>query len=119
MKFEVTFSGRLACRADYEGEVFDQSVEIERAFSATMRELVKLGVEDASVDGAAASGEVELSGTFDGESPVDALNTADTTFRSALHAAGVFTTGWDTDAHRLWMHISHVEADDLVDHPVS
>jgi hypothetical protein len=117
VKFEVTYYGQFVCSPEFDGEVYDDAEEIEKGFDGTMRELAALNVEDASVSGSIASGDIEISGVFEGDTHADAVSTADVAFRSAFHAAGVFTREWETDNHRLWLRIEKIEAGDLVDAP--
>lgn len=79
-----------------------------------MRELVSLKVDDPSVTGSIASGVIEMSAVFVAPSPKEATDAADVAFRSALHAAGVFTDGWgEPGPVRIAWH--RIEADDSDD----
>lgn len=91
---ELTWSGRIEVTPEYDGEVFDASEEIEKVFTATMRELVLLNVPDPSVTGSVQTGEFEVTCLVSEISLVDAITVLDPTVRAALHAAEVATPEW-------------------------
>jgi hypothetical protein len=95
MRCEITYVGNLVVHPDYEGEQFDPETEIERCFERTMDELLKLGVDDPSVSGSVASGDVEISFTVTGADTAEAFQIAETTMRTVLLAAGIATSDWD------------------------
>lgn len=80
---------------DYDGEEYDHDQVIDRAFNETMRELVKLGVDDAMVTGSIVHGDIEIHASVEADSPGEAIAKVDPCVRAALHHAGVFTRGWD------------------------
>lgn len=77
--------------------------QLETCLDAVMEELLRLDVEDPSVGGVLARGEVTLAFTVEAPSLVASLDQALATTRAALHGAGASTPSWpglDVDAPR-------------------
>lgn len=107
MKIEVTFTGCLTTDAENPDEEYD------RALDATMEELLRLPVIDPGMSGTLSTGEVEVRVTVEADSLAEAVDSAQSALRAALHAAGVNTAEMDHGAVNVTWH--KVEADDLVD----
>lgn len=90
----VTYVGDLEVNPQYPGEVVDTAAELEVAFDATMRELIRLGFLDATVDGSLATGHVEVSVSIETDDPDGVLRQAAAALRAALHAADISTEDW-------------------------
>ena len=116
MELEITLEGRLTVEPDVDGAICDSpEAEIERAFDLTMQELLKLDVIDPSVSGSIAGGEIVMSCVVEAESWDQAVERADSAFRSALHTAGVSTPQWENPSHRIGYTLVATSAKQLVD----
>lgn len=107
MKIEVTFTGCLTTDAE------DPAVEYDRALDSTMEELLRLPVIDPGMSGTLSTGEVGVRVTVEAENVADAVTSAYSALRAALHAAEVNTAEMDHGAVNVTWH--KVEADDLID----
>lgn len=95
MKVEVVSNGQLIVSPEYDGEVYDEADEIKRAFDRMMVALLGMDeVEDPSVSGSLASGEIEVALTVKAESQESALEQANAAIHRAFHAADVRTPDW-------------------------
>jgi hypothetical protein len=107
VKYEVTLRGSLSPSPDDDGEPQDV---FERAFDRTMVEMLKLrDLEDPSVSGSIASGEIELAAAVDAEDYGSAVSKADAAMRAALHAAEIGTQIWNTVPQHIRIHCIVVE----------
>jgi hypothetical protein len=89
----------------------DGSVEQrDTATDRVMEELLKLGVEDPSIGGSLASGDIQISMTLEAPSKKQATSKAMALIRTAIHASGGATPGWPTFSPEGEPHAELVDA---------
>ena len=116
MKIEITYRGTMTVTPDSQSDQVDMAEEMDRVLDLTMDELLALtSIEDPIMSGSLAAGDVEVTVTVEAESLSDAIVAADSAIRSAFHAAGVFTHGWEDTDQAVRVEWHKVEADDLID----
>ena len=115
MKYEITLRGTLVVTPELGDEPAGNTDDILRcAFEQTMDEMLKLpDLQDPSVSGAVAQGEIVLAATVDGADYGDAVKTGDTAMRTALHAAGIGTEAWNHLPRHIRIECTKVEAEEL------
>ncbi len=95
VRYQVVFQG-VATRDPQGKEAFDPD-GLERELEGVMEELLKLKVEDATVGGTLARGEVEISVTVEANDFQRALEEGNALIRTAIHASGGLTPEWSLD----------------------
>ena len=114
-KYEIKLRGTLVVDEQDNGKV-DPTLIFEAAFDNTMREMLKLKeLQDPSVSGALASGEIVLAATVIAKLAGEALGIADVAMRTALHAAGVGTRDWDNVPPSVRLECVKYATEELVD----
>lgn len=96
MRFTATVVGTIIAADD------ETDDDIERWLDATMDELLALDALDPSIDAGIEDRSVRFSLAVDAANPVEAVNMASTTLRTAIHAAGGGTPDWPTLERELW-----------------
>lgn len=89
---------------------------LEEHLDAVMEELLKLDAQDVSIGGSMTQGDVEITITVEAETYEEAVRRGLSCIRSALHAAGAHTHGWEQDVDRAitGVHADRANDDDLV-----
>ena len=88
--------------------------ELESHLSAVMDSLLDLNADDATVGAALAAGQVEISVSVEADSVAGAVDAGFAVIRSAIHAAGGATPGWDMDFVSVRSVLVDEEAENLV-----
>lgn len=114
IEVEVTYEGLIEV---HPAEGCDTADEVEHAFSAAMRELIRLGTIEPSVSGSLASGRMEIRCVGRGHSLEAVLSKVDATVRSALHAAKVATPEWEKGRPGLDIRLSTRETREVFEAP--
>jgi len=103
VEVEVASNGRIVVSPEYEGTEYDEQMEIEQAFSRVMTALTELDdLEDPSVAGSVATGEIEISITVTAETQGAAVDSANALIHRALHTAEIQTPEW----HKAKAHLT-------------
>jgi hypothetical protein len=98
MKFEVTFEGLVLMHdgGSAAGERTPTPEELQIFLDAVMDEMLKLN-EDATIGARGSDGHVEIEATVEAEEFDGAVAKGSSLIRSAIHAAGGYTPGWDIE----------------------
>ena len=102
LRFVVSLGGRVSARHDDGTPMTDDetSVAIEHHLDNVMEELLQLDALDPTIGLDADT--VEFSVMIEAINPVDAVNRASSTLRTAIHAAGGGTPDWPKVSDEVW-----------------
>lgn len=111
MQVEVILRGRIIVIPDHPDEQFSTEECLEKVFEGITDDLYAQKATDPSVAGSLADGDLEISILVTADSKGAALDLGEAIIRSALHAADVWTDGWEKDKeHMLRAEICEIAA---------
>ncbi len=102
MRFTVSLLGEVHARTEDGVQPENEAELLEAHLDTVMQELEKLGASDTVIDLDLGVSRVTFEVLVEAPNPLEAVSTASTQIRSAIHAAHGSTPDWPGPNHEAW-----------------